>query len=111
MSRGAGLSLSPSEKDPVKIVGAVRQLMEGRSNAVGTVTLTNDGVATTTTVSAQTCGPNSVVLLFPATAAASTFLQGSSLYVATTNITARQFIVTHAATATANLTFMWVCLG
>ena len=35
----AGLTLSPSERDLIRIVMAVRQLMEGRSNAVGQVTL------------------------------------------------------------------------
>jgi hypothetical protein len=108
---GSGLYLAPNEKDPIKQNAAIRQLIEGRSNAVGTVTLTNNGAATTTTVTAPNCGPNSVVLMFPTTAAASTFLQGSSLYIATANITAGQFIVTHAATATANLTFMWAAFG
>lgn len=111
MSRGAGLYLAPSEKDPIKQNAAIRQLIEGRSNAVGTVTLTNDGVATSTTVSAPTCGPGSNVFLFPTTPAASTFLRGSDLHVKTTNITSQQFIVTHAATATANLIYMWLCVG
>lgn len=111
MSRGAGIGLALSETNQTKINGVIRQLIEGRSNAVGTVTLTNDGVATTTAVSAPTCGPNSVVLMFPTTAAASTFLRGSSLYIAEANVIARQFTVTHATTVTANITFMWVCLG
>lgn len=111
MSRGAGLYLAPSEQNPVKVNEVVRQLIEGRSNAVSTVTLTNDGAAMTTTVTAPTCGPNSNVFLFPTTAAASTFLRSSDLHIKESNVTAGQFIVTHAATATANLTFFWWCLG
>src|SRR5688572_5777021 len=101
---GSGVYIAPNEKDPIKQNAAIRQLIEGRSNAVGTVTLTNDGVAMGTTVTAPNCGPNSAVFLFPTTAAASTFLRGSDLHVKTTNVTAGQFIVTHAATATASLT-------
>lgn len=111
MSRGSGLYLAPNERDPVKVAAAVRQLIEGRSNAVGTVTLEDDGVATSTAVTAPTCGPNSAVFLFPATSAASTYFIGNALYVKETDVKAGQFTVTHAATSTASLTFYWVCLG
>jgi hypothetical protein len=109
---GSGLYIAPNEKDPIKQNAAIRQLMEGRSNAVGTFTLTNDGVATTTVVTAPNCGPSSVISLpCPMTAAASTFLRGNSMYIAQANIKAGQFTVTHTATATANLTFMWAAFG
>jgi len=36
----SGIAISPQEKDVFKIVFAIRQLMEGRSNATGSVTLT-----------------------------------------------------------------------
>jgi hypothetical protein len=109
MTTGAGLSINPGETSPVRIVAILRQLIEGRSNAVGLVTLTHDGSSTSTTVTAVNCGPNSVVLMFPTTAHASAVVTGT--YVQTTNITARQFIITHAATAQTDQTFMWVCLG
>lgn len=111
MSRGAGLYLAPSETNPVKVNEVVRQLVEGRSNAVGTFTITDDGVATTTVVSAPTCGPGSAIIPFPVTDAASTFWRGNRMYIAEADIIARQFTVTHATTSTANITFMWVCLG
>lgn len=111
MSRGGGLSHSLTEKDPTKVNNNIRQLIEGRSNAVGTFTLTNDGVATTTTVTATNCGPNSIVVCFPTTAAASTFLRGSSMYIAEADITKGQFIVTHATTVVASITFMWAAFG
>ena len=109
MSKGSGLYLLIEETDPQKQNRLIRQLIEGRSNAVGTVTLTGDGVATTTTVSATTCSPSSVVILFPATAHAAAVV--ASTYVLDDDVTAGQFIVTHATTANADVTFSWVCIG
>lgn len=109
MTTGSGLSISPGETNLTRIVAAIRQLMEGRSNAVGVVTLAHDGVATTTTVSAVTCGPNSVVLMFPQTAHAAAVV--TSTFVKSSDITKSQFVVTHAATSQTDQTFMWVCLG
>lgn len=109
MTTGAGLSINPGETNITRVVAAVRQLIEGRSNAVGLITLTHDGVATSTTVTAVNCGPNSVVLMFPTTANAAAVVTGT--YVKAADISARQFIVTHAATSQTDQTFMWVCLG
>lgn len=109
MTVGSGLYINPAEKDPIKQNLVMRQLIEGRSNAVGTVTLTHDGVATTTTVTAGTCGANSCVFLFPTTAHAAAVV--ASTYIAATNVSGGQFIVTHAATSNADVTFFFVCLG
>jgi hypothetical protein len=106
---GSGLSISIAEKDPVKQNGIIRQLIEGRSNAVGTVTLAHDGVATTTTVTAPTCGPNSIVLLTPLTAHAAAVVTG--VYVLAASVTPGQFVITHAATAESDRTFGWFCVG
>lgn len=109
MTRGSGLSHSANEKDPQRISSTLRQVLEGRSNAVGSVTLTHDGVATTTTVTAPNCGPNSVVILAPETdwAAASY----PTTYVKDSDISAGQFIITHQPTSNATETFGWFCVG
>ena len=66
MTVGSGLYLNPSEKDPIKQNAAIRQLIEGRSNSVGTVTF--DSSSTTgTTVTAQNCSTTSTVQLMPMT--------------------------------------------
>lgn len=109
MTVGSGLSINAGETNVTTIVGKIRQLIEGRSNAVGIVTLAHDGVATTTTVSAPACGPTSAVFLFQATAHAAAAL--ATTYVKQTDVSARQFIVTHAATSQSDQTFWWVCLG
>jgi hypothetical protein len=109
MTVGAGLYLPPNETDQRKQNAAIRQLIEGRSNAVGLVTLEHDGVATTTTVTAVNCGPNAIPFLEPVTANAA--LARATTYVLRSNVTPGQFIITHAATANADETFAWVCLG
>jgi hypothetical protein len=106
---GSGFWISPSETSLFRIVASIRQLMEGRSNAVGTVTLAHDGSATQTTVSAPTCGPNSAVFLFPTTAHAATVVTGT--YIAPSDVTSGQFKITHAATSQTDQTFFYVALG
>jgi hypothetical protein len=109
MTTGSGLSLAPNESDPRKLSAVIRQLLEGRGNTVGTVTLTSDGTATTTTVTAQNCGPNSIVFMAPLTADAAA--AAPTTYVKKSDITAGQFVVTHIATTFDDETFGWVCLG
>lgn len=107
MTKGSGLSHSANEKDPQRISSLLKQVLEGRSNAVGTVTLTHDGSATTTTVTAQNCGPNSNVYLMPETDWAAAALP--TTYVS--SISSGQFIITHQPTSNATETFGWFCVG
>ena len=97
----------PSEADLRRIVAAVRALCEGRSNAVGSFTLTAS--AATTTVTAPTCGAGSKILLSPETANAAAAL--ATTYVLTTNVTSGQFIVTHANNAQTDRTFSYEVRG
>lgn len=103
----AGLTLSPSESDPRRISDVVRQLMEGRSNSVGTVTLRASQV--TTTVSAPTCAPGSLVFLTPQTAHAAGVI--ASTYVLASNTTKGQFIISHPSDANVDKTFGWEVRG
>lgn len=99
--------LQRDEKDPQKVNFVINQLGQGRSNAVGEVTL--DANATTTTVSAVNCGADSSVHLFPQTAnAANDF---GLMYVDPDDVTQGQFIITHANNARTDRTFWFVCLG
>jgi hypothetical protein len=109
MTVGSGLAHSANEKDPLRQSSTLKQILEGRSNAVGMTTLTHDGSATTTTVTAPNCGPNSIVFLAPLTdwAAASY----PTTYVQKADISAGQFIITHQPTSNATETFGWICLG
>jgi hypothetical protein len=101
--------IPPADADPKKIVTAIRQLAEGRSNAVGTVTLAAS--AATTLVSAPTCGAEARIFLFPATANASAELGNGTAYVKASDISAGQFVVTHANNAQTDRTFFWLAIG
>ncbi len=106
MSTGGGIiPLSPSEIEPHRIVAVVRQLIEGRSNAVGICTLTAN--AGSTTVSAPNCGPMSAVFLMPTTANAAAIV--AATYVS--SVAAGSFTVTHTNSASTGKTFFWVALG
>lgn len=105
MTVGSGLYINPTEQDQVKQNQAIRQLIEGRSNAVGTVTLTAN--AGSTVVTAPSCGPNSCVFLFPTTANAAAIV--AATYVSA--VAAGTFTVTHTNNANADKTFFWVALG
>jgi hypothetical protein len=97
----------PAEKDPFKIVRAVRELFEGRSNAVGAFTLVAS--ATSTTVTAANCGAGSSVLLTPTSAQAATEVGNGTIYVST--VANGSFTVTHANNSQADRTFLYAALG
>jgi hypothetical protein len=103
----SGIVLAPAEQDLVRIVFAVRQLMEGRSNATGTLTLAAG--TTSTNVAAANCGAGSIVLLAPQSANAAAAMV--TTYVAPANVSAGQFVVSHANAASTDRTFGFVCLG
>jgi len=104
---GAGLSISYAEKDPLKQNSAIRQLIEGRSNAVGLCTLSSN--AASTQITAVNCGPNSAVFLFPTTANAASV--AATTYVASTSVFPGRFVVSHASNGNTDKTFFYVCLG
>jgi hypothetical protein len=95
------------ETNPARLNQAIRDLFAGRSNSVGTVTLTEND--TTTDVAFLNCGPDSKVFLFPTTADAADELGGGLLYVS--SVGAGTFTITHANDASTTRTFFYVCLG
>ncbi len=98
---------SPQETSLVRIVQAIRDLAEGRSNAVGTVTLTAN--AASTAVTAANCGPDSRVFLMPTTANAAADFGSGSLYVS--SVSAGTFTITHPNDADTDKTFFWLAIG
>ncbi len=100
------IPLATGEADPLKVSTAINQLIQGRSNACGRVTLRN-GQATTPVI-APNCGKGACVFLFPATANAAAAL--ATTYVADADVIAGQFTITHASAATPR-SFYWIALG
>jgi len=98
-----------NETDLKKIVLALQQLGAGRSNAVGTVTLTQNSATTVVTTRTGTCAPGSVPILIPTTANAATEFGAGTWYISSVGIDT--FTITHVNSATASRTFLYVLVG
>lgn len=99
--------LPSAETDLRKIVNAINQLAQGRSNANGTFTLTAN--TTTTAVTSINCGSGSTVTYTPTTANASGEVGGGTIYIAT--VANGSFTITHANAATTDRTFKYAIQG
>lgn len=91
---------------------AINQLMNGGSNSIGTITLTNNG--TTTTLMNNLISSTSVLFFFPQTAHAASV---TSLWYDPTSVPVSgsvlggQITLNHSAVAQADLTFGYVILN
>ncbi len=98
------IQLQPSEKNPYTIVQAIIQLVTGRQNSVGDVTLTPG--AALTTVTFVNCSKDCRVFLMPQTANA----VAAQARVAAADIFQGSFIIRHPAAA-AGCVFSFICIG
>ena len=98
-----------NEKDLKKVVLSIQQLAAGRSNAVGTVTLTENSATTVVTTRTGTCAPGSVPILIPTTANAATEFGAGTWYISSVGVDT--FTITHVNSATASRTFLYVLVG
>jgi hypothetical protein len=96
-----------NETDLTKINTSLQQLAAGRSNAVGTVTLTEN--AASTLVSDLNCSEDSVILLMPTTANASAEQGAGTIYVSA--VARKSFTVTHANNSQTDRTFRYAIYG
>lgn len=96
-----------TEVDLKKIILAIQQLAAGRSNAVGSVTLSTG--SSTTTVSTPNCAAGSTPILTPATANAAAEVGNGTMYVSA--VANGSFTITHANSATPGRTFLYAILG
>jgi hypothetical protein len=99
------IQLQPGEKDIVRIVQSIIQLVNGRQNSVGDVTL-RDG-QTTTVVNFPNCSKECRVFLSPMTANAAAALPTTYI----SSILQGSFVITHANNAQTDKTFGFVCIG
>lgn len=103
----SGINLSPGEIEPGRFNQAIRQMMQGRDNAGGTVTLTAN--AATTTVSAPNCATGCGVFLQASTASAATEVGNGTIYISA--VVNGSFTITHANSAVADRSFFWTARG
>lgn len=98
------IQLLPTEKDIWRIVQAVVQLVEGRQNSVGDLTLAVG--QTSTTVDFPNCSKDCRVFLQPQNSVA----RGVPVSVDISDTLQASFIVRHAA-APASARFSFLCIG
>lgn len=103
-----GLRFDPGDPDETvrRLIIAVNEILNGRDNACGELTLT-DGV-TSTVVTDYNCTADSCVVLTPKTATAATAIGNGAVYVTPGD---RSFTVTHDNTADTDRTFMYALRG
>lgn len=95
------------ETDPKKVILSLQQLAAGRSNAVGSVTLTAS--AATTTVTDNNCASGSAPILIPTTAHASAEIGAGTIYISA--VANRSFTITHANNSQTDRTYLYAILG
>ncbi len=103
---GSGIAINPGETSVPKIVQRVAQLMQGRSNSVGTFTLSSTG-ATATSVTAITCGPGSVPIPIPLTTNASNM----KWHINSTDVYLGSFTIQQTSSTSTDLTFAYAIIG
>lgn len=86
---------------------AMRQLIEGRSNATSSVTLTANQA--TTTVNRTTASSDAQVFLSPRTANAAAEIGNGTIYISA--ISNGSFTITHANNAQSDRTFGYIVIG
>lgn len=98
--------LNPSGGEPREISEIVNNLVEGKTNNTGDITL-NAGSATTTTISDERIGYNSIILLMPTTANAVASL--TNVYVSAR--TKGSATLTHSANTNTDKTYGYIIVG
>ena len=98
-----------TETDLKKIVIAIQQLGAGRSNAVGSVTLTTGAATTVVTTLPGLCSTGSTPILTPTTANAAAEVGNGTMYVSSVGL--NTFTITHANSATTGRTFLYAIVG
>ena len=98
--------LNPSGSEPREISEIVNNLVEGKTNNTGDITL-NAASATTTTISDERIGYNSIILLMPTTANAVASL--TNVYVSAR--TKGSATLTHSANTNTDKTYGYIIVG
>ena len=106
MARDMYRKLNPSGSEPREISEIVNNLVEGKTNNTGDITL-NAASATTTTISDERIGYNSIILLMPTTANAVASL--TNVYVSAR--TKGSATLTHSANTNTDKTYGYIIVG
>lgn len=100
-------TVSPNEQDQRKQNNVLRGVMDGKTNNTGSFTLTEN--VASTVVTDLRVGADSVILVSPTTANATTEWAAGTMYVS--SVGKQTFTVTHANNAQTDRTFSYVAIG
>lgn len=101
------IALPPSGGTPRQVASVINNVLDGKINATGTVTLTANQA--TTAVTEYRAGADSVMLFMPTTANAAAEIGAGGLYVSSRG--KQTFTITHANNAQTDRTFGYAVLG
>ncbi len=107
MARRAPVSWRSIPEHLRTLASILNDVLDGRQNNVGTVTLTAATAATV--VTERRCGIDSVVTFMPTTGNAAAELGNGTMFVGT--VTAGSYTITHASNAQADRTFKYEVTG
>lgn len=101
------VKLPAAGANPRQTAQAVNLLIDGKFNAIGSVTLTAS--AASTAVTDYRAGPDSVIVFTPTTANAAAEQGGGTMYL---SARAKQgFTLTHANNSQTDRTFLYIVIG
>lgn len=94
-------------------VKIIRNIMQGRTNNVHTVTLNANATTTAVDLPVDTLGQYSAIFFMPTTASAATEFGAGSMYVSARAplSTTATFTITHTNTADTDKTFYYIIVG
>lgn len=99
--------LSPLANDAREVATIVNNILDGKINATGTVTLTAS--AASTAVTEDRAGATSVILFMPTTANAAAEQAAGGMYVSSRG--KQTFTITHANNAQTDRTYDYIVIG
>lgn len=96
-----------------KMSQVVRNVMTGKTNNAGSVTLTANAASTVVTVAYGVIGENSHILFTPQTANASAEIGAGTMYVSARSVVTnpQTFTITHANNAQTDRSFGYIVVG
>lgn len=94
-----------------RVVKVVNNIMQGKTNNIGSLTLTANSATTTVTEAKGRIGQNTVILLAPTTTNAATEFGAGTIYVSGRDVANNQFTITHVNNAQTDRIFNYVLIG
>ncbi len=100
-------------RDPLewcrRITNSVYEIMQGKTDNTGSITLTANSATTTLTEAPGRIGQNTVILFMPTTANAASAM--TNLYVSARSVANNTFTLTHTNNAQTDRIFNYVLIG